>query len=109
MVATDTAAGTLQPSTLVCGARIRVQSELRGSGGWHGGEGCGAAIERNFRYTTMLSGGDVRTFMYLAHKREYGDVEMQKEECRQTPQHCLAQVGGIWEEGWRHVWRQYVW
>ena len=28
---------------------------------------------------------------------------------RQTPQHCPAQVGIIWEEGWSHTWMPWVW
>ena len=39
------------------------------------------SMERGFRYTTMLSDGDARTFNHLTSLRVYGDVELHKEEC----------------------------
>ena len=39
------------------------------------------STNRNFRYTTILSDGDARTFTRLANMQVYGDVELQKEEC----------------------------
>ena len=35
----------------------------------------------NFRYTTILSSGDDKTFTHLNNMQVYGDVELQKEEC----------------------------
>ncbi|KAK2192357.1 hypothetical protein NP493_32g00009 [Ridgeia piscesae] len=69
------------------------------------------STDRNLRYTTILSDGDARTFTRLTNMRVYGDVELQKEEGeprRQTPQHCPALVGIIWEEGWGHIWRPWA-
>ena len=39
------------------------------------------STNRDFRYTTMLSDGDARTFNHLSSLQLYGDVELQKEEC----------------------------
>ena len=39
------------------------------------------SMNRNFRYTQMLSDGDSKTFNHLTSLRVYGDVVLQKEEC----------------------------
>ena len=39
------------------------------------------SLERNLRYTTMVSDGDSKSFKHLTNKRVYGDVELHKEEC----------------------------
>ena len=39
------------------------------------------SVQRGFRYTTLLSDGDARTFKHLCDLRVYGDVELEKEEC----------------------------
>ena len=39
------------------------------------------STNRDFRYTTMLSDGEARTFNHLSSLQVYGDVELQKEEC----------------------------
>ena len=40
------------------------------------------SVERHrFRYTTMLSDGDAKTFKHLCDLHVYGDVELKKEEC----------------------------
>ena len=36
------------------------------------------STNRDFRYTTMLSGGDARNFNHLSSLQVYGDVELQK-------------------------------
>ena len=42
----------------------------------------GRSLERGFRYTTMVSDGDSRTFKHLTEKKVYGDdVVIVKEEC----------------------------
>ena len=38
------------------------------------------SLERNFRYTTMVSDGDSKSFKHLTNTRAYGDVELHKEE-----------------------------
>ena len=37
--------------------------------------------KHNFRYTTLLSDGDVKTFKHLFSLKVYGDVRLKKEEC----------------------------
>ena len=39
------------------------------------------SMERGFRYTTMVSDGDSKSFRHLTNLRVYGDVEVHKEEC----------------------------
>ena len=39
------------------------------------------SLNHGFRYTTMLSDGDAKTFNHLTSLHVYGDVELQKEEC----------------------------
>ena len=40
------------------------------------------SVERHrFRYTTIVSDGDAKTFKHLCDRRVYGDVELKKEEC----------------------------
>ena len=39
------------------------------------------SLERDFRYTTLLSDGDAKTYKHLCDLNIYGDVELQKEEC----------------------------
>ena len=39
------------------------------------------SLARGFRYTTVVSDGDTRTFKHLQDLRVYGDVEITKEEC----------------------------
>ena len=39
------------------------------------------STNRDFRYTTMLSDGDARTFNHLSSLQVYSEVELQKEEC----------------------------
>ena len=39
------------------------------------------SLKRNFRYTTLLSDGDAKTYKHLCDLNIYGDVELQKEEC----------------------------
>ena len=39
------------------------------------------SMERGFRYTTMVSDGDSRSYNHLTNLRIYGDVELHKEEC----------------------------
>ena len=39
------------------------------------------SLNRGFRYTTMLSDGDAKTFNHLTSLQVYGDVVIQKEEC----------------------------
>ena len=42
----------------------------------------GRSLNRGFRYTTMVSDGDARTFKHLTEKKVYGDdVTIEKEEC----------------------------
>ena len=90
---------------------------MNGNKNYHGssgGMGVSAAeqlwwrsTERGFRYTTMLSDGDARTFNHLSGWQMYGDVELQKEECINHVSKrlgtALRQVGSIREEGWRHA------
>ena len=37
--------------------------------------------KHNFRYTTLLSDGDAKTFKHLCSLNVYGDVSLTKEEC----------------------------
>ena len=40
------------------------------------------SVERHrFRYTTILSEGDAKTFKHLCDRHVYGDVELKKKEC----------------------------
>lgn len=39
------------------------------------------SMQLGFRYTTMLSDGDSKTFNYLSESKVYGDVNIVKEEC----------------------------
>ena len=62
------------------------------------------STNRGFRYTTVLSDGDARTFNHLSSLQVYGEVELQKEECINHVAKRLGtvQVGRVREEGWRH-------
>ena len=67
-------------------------------------------MERGFRYTTIVSNGDAKSFKHLTKLRVYGDVELHKEECINhiatqpvTILHKMAapvQKGGITLGGW---------
>ncbi len=58
------------------------------------------STNRDFRYTTMLSDGDARTFNHLSSLQVYGHVGLQKEDCINHV--ATAQVGSVWEVGWLH-------
>ena len=39
------------------------------------------SLDRGFRYTTVVSDGDAKTFRHLCDMRVYGEVVIAKEEC----------------------------
>ena len=74
MVAPDTAAGTLQPG----GMEVKAAQLLSTR-----------STDRYFRYTTIHSDGDARTFTRLTNSRVYGDVKLQNEEWVNHVAKCL--------------------
>ena len=66
-------------------------------------------IERDFRYTTLLSDGDAGTYKHLCDLNVYGDdVELQKEECINHVAKRLG-IGILRKEEWCDAGRTRPW